>query len=245
MNGVPSAAVVRGAADLCVSVAGTEFHLLRVPAGRFDLGSLLLEPGHQPNEAPVRRVTLTKPFHLGKTPVTRGQYRAVMGSVPGPPAADDVAVTELRYADAVEFCACLTRLASVAVTLPTEAQWEYACRAGTTTPFSSGSGRAALDRVGWFRDNAGARAHEVGQKGPNAWGFHDLHGNVWEPCRDLLPDYDSIPDVDPVGRVSRYQGAMRGGGWMHPCEDCRAACRFLTDDAFGGLGIRLCIESMA
>ncbi|HCK82571.1 MAG TPA: formylglycine-generating enzyme family protein [Candidatus Competibacter sp.] len=225
-------------------IIGTEdaaVELLRVEPGKFDLGSPLAEAGRLDSEGPVRKVTLTQPFYLGKYPITQRQYTAITSKAPIKPAGPSVAIDQLTYAEAVAFCAALTKATGITVALPTEAQWEYACRAGTKTRFWSGDREEDLAKVGWYRENAGHKAREVGQKPANPWGFHDLHGNVCEFCRDMLPPYDTIADTDPVGRISDRQGMMRGGGWMHPADYCRAAIRLMSNDRFGGAGLRILV----
>src|SRR5205823_843073 len=118
--------------------------------------------------------------------------------------------------EALAFCRELSRLTELPITLPTEAQWEYACRAGTKGPYYSGDTEEALRKVAWYRENSGETSHPVGQKEPNAWGLYDMLGNVWEPCIDDLPNYATIPDTDPIGKITTSHGIMRGGGWMHP-----------------------------
>lgn len=228
-------AITAGAGDAAVE-------LLRVDPGTFLLGSPLTEQGHRDSEGPARRVRLSQPFYLGRYPVTQRQYVAVTKRTPAKPAGPEVAIDQLTYPDALAFCAALSKLAGVAVTLPTEAQWEYACRAGTTTRFWSGDTEADLARVGWYRENADHHAMEVGRKPPNPWGFYDLHGNVCELCRDVLPPYDSIPATDPVGAISDQHGMMRGGAWMHPADYCRSASRLMSGDRFGGAGLRIAVE---
>jgi formylglycine-generating enzyme required for sulfatase activity len=153
-------------------------------------------------------------------------------------------VEGITYIEALAFCQALSKLASINVVLPTEAQWEYACRAGTQTRYYSGDEEADLDKVAWYMGNSRETTHEVGKKKANAWGLYDMLGNVWEPCLDNLPKYGEIEvdNADPVGRVSKFGGHMRGGGWQYPAEDCRAARRQLTNDRFGGMGVRIAIN---
>lgn len=241
MSEVIKQAIQDKAKIIRIDAGEVNFELLRVEPGTFDLGSPEHEVGRLDSEGPVRTVTLTQAFYLGKYPVTQQQYTGITGKAAVKPAAPNVAIDQLTYAEAMAFCAVLTQAAGVAVTLPTEAQWEYACRAGTKTRFWSGDQEEDLARVGWYRENAGQRAQEVGRKPANPWGFHDLHGNVCEFCRDALPPYETIPDTDPVGRISERQGIMRGGGWMHPADYCRSAIRLMSNDRFGGAGLRVLI----
>jgi len=230
-------------ASLATLRAGSlEIDLVRIPPGEFTMGSPEGEEGHAANETPARRVRISKPFYLGRFEITQAQYRAVMGEIPGGAQRDTLPVSQITYADALEFCRRLSSTANVEVRLPTEAQWEYACRAGAKSRYCSGSTEADLGRVAWYSGNSGAKAHPVGQKQPNAWGLYDMHGNVWEYCADFIDDYATMPGTDPVGRITPRHGAMRGGGWMHGPEDCRAATRLISDDMFGGAGFRIALS---
>jgi formylglycine-generating enzyme required for sulfatase activity len=152
-------------------------------------------------------------------------------------------VSQITYEQAIDFCRRLSQLAGVPVTLPTEAEWEYACRAGTGTAYSAGSSVADLDRVAWYDGNSSGRVHPVGEKPGNAWGLHDMHGNVWEYCADFFEDPEAIDGTDPVGERRDWRGAMRGGGWMHGAADCRSARRLVSDDMFGGAGLRIRVDT--
>lgn len=225
-------------------VGALEIDLVRISPGEFTMGSPEDEEGHAPNEAPARRVRLSEAFYLGQFEITQAQYRAVMGEVPGgADGKDTLPVSQVTYADALEFCRRLSIIANIEVRLPTEAQWEYACRAGTYSRYCSGSTEADLGRGAWYSGNSEGKAHPVGQKQPNAWGLYDMHGNVWEYCIDFIDDYATMPKIDPVGRITPRHGAMRGGGWMHDLEDCRAATRLVSDDMFGGAGFRIMLQS--
>lgn len=207
------------------------------------MGSPADEEGHASNEDPMRGVRISEAFYLGRFEVTRGQYRTVMGQVPVGAHEDALPVSHITYADAGEFVRRLSDITHVPVRLPTEAQWEYACRAGTRTRYYSGASEANLGLAGWYSGNSEDKPHPVGQKQPNAWGLYDMHGNVWEYCADLIDDYATMPDLDPVGRTTPRRGAMRGGGWMHGAEDCRAATRLVSDDMFGGAGFRIALRA--
>lgn len=218
------------------------FQFVRIEPGGFEMGSPPDELGRLPNEGPPRRVKISKPFYLGRHEVTQVQYEAVMGVNPSRVRGESLPLSQLKYSEAIEFCKRLSTLVGFEVMLPTEAQWEFAARAGTTTPVYSGILITDLDRVAWYRANSGGTIHPVGQKQPNAWGLYDVLGNVWEFTADFLPAYDRISDTDPVGEISRSRGVMRGGGWMHGSEYSRAASRLISDDMFGGAGIRLAIN---
>jgi len=231
-----------GAAEVTLDAGPVSFELVRIPPGTFEIGSPPTEEGHRPNEAPRRKVRITRPFYLGRFEVTQRQYTLIMGRNPSSFRGEALAMDQITYPRAVELCEELSRRTGVHVVLPTEAQWEYACRAGTTTRFYTGDTRADLDRAGWFSGNAGDTVHPVGLKAPNAFGLYDMHGNVWELCADFLGDYGSIAADDPVGPPGEGRGAMRGGGWDHEADDARSASRLRSDPMFGGAGIRVAVD---
>lgn len=142
--------------------------------------------------------------------------------------ADDHPVVNVSWNDVKWFCSWLSKKEGETSYLPTEAQWEWACRAGTTTTWYSGEAEGALKEHAWFSDNAGGRMHPVGQKTPNAWGLYDMHGNVWEWCQDWLGEryYAASPMDDPTGALSGSERVRRGGGWRDEAFDCRASYRY-------------------
>jgi formylglycine-generating enzyme required for sulfatase activity len=225
-----------------VLLGTASFALVRIPSGHFVMGTApdAMEPGI--SELPPRDVHLSRSFYLGRYEITQLQYKTVMGGNPGEPKGDNLPVNNVTYADALEFCKRLSEISGLPITLPTEAQWEYACRAGTKTRYFSGDTGADLSRVGWYRENAGGTIHPVGEKTPNSWGLYDMHGNVWEPCIDFLSDWAGAKTTDPMGVSNRSQGAMRGGGWMHGAEYSRASSKLISDTMFGGMGIRIAIN---
>ncbi len=228
--------------EIIFDVSSIYFHLVRIPEGEFNMGSPSSEEGHNSTEEPMRLIKISKAFYLGRYQITQTQYNAFMGIHRSNFQGDDLAVDQVLYSEALEFCKRLSQYLDLKVTLPTEAQWEYACRAGTQTRFYSGDTPEDLDEVAWYKANSNDRIHEVGQKKPNAWGLYDMHGNVWEPCIDSIPSYATIPYMDPIGTVQPRKGIMRGGGWMNELEYCRAACRVMSNDRFGGMGIRIAIN---
>jgi formylglycine-generating enzyme required for sulfatase activity len=242
MTNDPKRAMARAEPWVTLRVGATALELVHIPPGRFQFGSAATEPGRRPTEVPVRPVTISRGFYLGRTPVTQAQWRAVMGSIPHQPLGDDLPVAQVSYGNALQFCARLTTLTGARVRLPTEAEWEYACRAGTLTRYWSGDGEADLARVGWYRGNADGRAHAVGEKPANPWGLSDMHGNVWQYTADAIQDFESLSAVDPVGARTDWQGGMRGGGWMHDADSCRCAARLVSDDMFGGAGLRVAVD---
>jgi len=182
----------------------------------------------EPGSASARSVTLTKPYWLGATEVTQGQWKAIMGNNPSVFKGDTLPVENLVWNDAMEFCRRLTgreqdagRLPDGYVyTLPTEAQWEYACKAGA--PADSA---AALGAAAWYSANSGAMTHPVATKEANPWGLSDMKGNVWEWCLDWYDDQLEGDATDPAGPASGSLRVLRGGGWDDPPQFCRAAFR--------------------
>ena len=207
-----------------------------------------LEAGFD-NERPVTWVTLTQPFWLGRTAVTQGQYQAVMGSNPShfTTVGKDAPVEQLSWDDAMAFCAKLTEREKAAgrlptgyaYTLPTEAQREYACRAGTEGPFAGD-----LDAMAWYGANSGGTTHPVGTKAPNAWGLYDMEGDVWEWCRDWYADKLPGGEVtNPTGPSSGRPRVVRGGSWDDPAGDCRSPSRYWRQPVvrYWCLGFRVCL----
>jgi formylglycine-generating enzyme required for sulfatase activity len=189
------------------------------PPGTFQMGSN--------DEKPVRTVKLTKGFYMAVYPITQAQWKAVMGTEPSNFKGADRPVEQVSWTDAVEFCTKLTVKLSgrVQVRLPTEAEWEYACRAGTVTDYYAGSGESALQAVGWYDANSGKETHPVGQLEANAWNLQDMHGNVWEWCNDWYGEYSSAQTTDPTGPASGSYRVNRGGSWGNSAGRCRSAYR--------------------
>ena len=199
--------------------------LVPIPAGEFLMGSPETEPGRKRGEV-QHQVTLTKPFLLGVHEVTQGQYEKVMGKNPSRFTGDNNPVERVSWDDAVEFCRKLSEKEGVEYRLPTEAEWEYACRAGTTTVYSFGDDVSELGRYGWFSSNSGGTTHPVGGKRPNAWGLYDMHGNVFEWCQDWYGDYPSGSVTDPTGPASGDLRVLRGGSFSFQTSYVRSANRY-------------------
>jgi len=211
--------------------------MIWIEQGTFTMGSPEDELGRYDDET-QHEVTLTQGYWLGKYEVTQAQYEAVMGTNPSGFKGDDLPVQKVSWNDATEFCTKLTAIEKAAgrlpegyeYTLPTEAQWEYACRAGTTTSLNSGKNVTStecpeMDEVGWYKCNSDDKTHLVGQKKPNAWGLYDMHGNVYEWCLDWYEDYADSAVTDPTGPETGYSRMIRGGGWNEDATFCRSAFR--------------------
>lgn len=151
------------------------------------------------------------------TEVTQEQWLSVMGNSPSQfkECGINCPVENVSWLDVQEFIRRLNRLEGTdKYRLPTEAEWEYACRAGSSTKYSFGDNAAILDEYAWYRNNSGWRPHPVGQKKPNAWGLYDMHGNVWEWCQDWQGDYPAGEVTDPKGPPSGHHKIIRGGSWL-------------------------------
>lgn len=199
--------------------------LVQIAKGKFQMGSGVQEEGYRLKE-PRHAVTLTRDYYLSAFEVTQAQYSKLMGNNPSYFQGDQVQgvdssnhpVDQVSWEDAVEFCKRLSELpeekaAGRVYRLPTEAEWEYACRAGSNSPFSFG-GLELADDHGWFSSNSQGKTHPVGQKDPNAWGLYDMHGNVNEWCSDWAGDYPEGAVSDPSGPLQGDFRMFRGGNWM-------------------------------
>jgi len=203
---------------------GVKIEFVLIPAGKFLMGSPETEKGRLDNET-QHEVTISKPFYMGRYEVTQEQYEAITGTNPSHFKGAKNAVDTVSWDDAQDFCKMLSAKASKTVQLPTEAQWEYACRAGTNTRFCSGDADGDLDGVGWYYDNSGNTTHPVGEKKPNAWGLYDMHGNVVEWCQDWYGQYEAEAATDPKGAADGPFRVLRGGPWSFNPAGCRSAVR--------------------
>jgi len=226
--------------------------LNKIPAGTFMMGSPEDETGRYKYEH-QHKVTISKAFYMQTTEVTQGQWKAVMGTEPwkgygNVKYAAYYAATQVTRGDAIVFCEKLSKKEGKTYRLPTEAEWEYACRAGTETAWSFGDDEGSLGDYAWCKENTfgGQYAHEVGLKKPNAFGLYDMHGNVWEWCHDYYGEdyYKNSPEKDPTG-PSDYRSfrVIRGGSRNNISRDSRSAFRgsqlstFTDYDSVGGFRV--------
>jgi formylglycine-generating enzyme required for sulfatase activity len=187
---------------------------------------VLIRPGKfMMGETETHEVTLSKPFYMGTTTVTQAQYEAIMGNNPSLFKGPTNPVESVLWNEAEDFCKKLSAKTHQVVRLPTEAEWEYACRAGTKTAFSFGDDATALGDYAWYAGNSGGTTHPVGQKKPNAWGLYDMHGNVWEWCADWHADYPKQAVTDPQGPGSGPYRVVRGGSYRYGPVNCRSGNR--------------------
>ena len=216
------------------------------------MGSPASDPDAESDEKPQHQVTL-KSFSIGKYSVTQEQYQAVMGNNPSNFKDNPKnPVENVSWNDAQEFCKKLSQLTGKKYRLPTEAEWEYACRAGTQTRFYFGDDAAKLGDYGWYNENSGSKTHPVGQKKPNDWGLYDMSGNVWEWCEDPYHDsYANKPENIKNNGNTAWPSSdislrvMRGGSWPVNSRYCRSANRYGydADSRDNIIGFRLVLSS--
>ncbi|MFO0926582.1 MAG: SUMF1/EgtB/PvdO family nonheme iron enzyme [Gemmataceae bacterium] len=212
-----------------------------MPPGSFRMGCGRGEQGRDSDERPRHRVTLTQPFYLSVTPVTQAQWRAVTRRSPSYFKGAGRPVERVNFNDCQAFCDQLAARIGRPVRLPTEAEWEYACRAGTTTAYAGGNDPTAMDRLGWYGRTA---TEPVALKEPNPWGLYDLHGNVWEWTRDAYGPYSADDQTDPCAAGEEHLRVARGGSYSNPAAVCRSACRigFMAGGRNDFIGCRVVIE---
>jgi formylglycine-generating enzyme required for sulfatase activity len=205
--------------------------LAYVPAGTFVRGKY--------------KVTLSKDFMMSATPVTQAQWNRLVGENPCPQKGDDLPVDSVSWQEAQSYCTALSNIEGRHYRLPTEAEWEYACRAGTNTEYANGNGEAALAESDWYAKNSGGKMHPVGQKKPNAWGIYDCNGNVSLWCLDVASNYPDFDVTDPIGTGSLLDRVTRGGtcgGDAKGCIVSNARGTFPANRVSTGIGFRICLE---
>ncbi len=232
-----------GAAEktLTIDLGGdVKMEFVLIPAGSFEMGS-----NEKDYEKPPHKVTFAKPFYLGKYEVTQAQWDAVVGQTPlhDGKRMQHYFKNPAHPLESASWLDCQTffkklkeKVPGREFRLPSEAEWEYACRAGSTTRFSFGNDEKDLDDHAWYRSNANLSTHPVGQKKPNAWGLHDMHGNVWEWCQDVWHDnYEGAPsDGSAWTEGDQKFRVLRGGSWAHYGPDLRSSHRILLIPAYKG-----------
>jgi formylglycine-generating enzyme required for sulfatase activity len=229
--------------------------LVLTPKGTFMMGSPESEEARFEDET-QHEVTISKDYYLGVHEVTQAQYEKVMGTKPSYFQGDEIKgsstnnpVESVSWLDAVEFCKKLSDLpeekaAGRVYRLPTEAEWEYACRAGSKSAYSFGESSKSLGDYAWFDGNSNNQMHPVGEKKANAWGLYDMHGNVWEWCSDWYGEYPNGAVSDPVGPREGSNCVIRGGSWCSTAANCWSAnrSRGTPVNRVNNLGFRLALS---
>ena len=234
------------------------FEFVLIQPGTFMMGSPEDEVGRFDDET-LHEVTITKPFYMQTTPVTQKQWKAVMGNNPSYYKGDNLPVERVSWDDCQEFIQRLNQSSDGIYRLPTEAEWEYACRAGTSTPFGIGNGcdlditQANFDGNYPYGKSVKGEYREqttpVKSFAPNDWGLYDMHGNVWEWCQDWHGDYLIGAVSDPQGEDLGECRVLRGGSWYYFAKDCRSAIRLnespeyrYPENGYSDIGFRLVRE---
>jgi formylglycine-generating enzyme required for sulfatase activity len=225
--------------DIVVNSLG--MRMVLVPAGSFWMGSPPGEPQRQEEEF-LRRIKLSHAFRIAATEVTQRQWLALMPTNRSPQQGDELPVTSVSWADAREFYLRLSQREATTYRLPTEAEWEYACRASATDAPAS---RAQLEAVAWYADNSEGTTRPVGQKRPNAWGLHDMLGNAAEWTLDAYAPYSRVEEAqDPMGAPAGSTKVVRGGSWRGLLPALRCAARTGTPESYqlSHVGLRVVQE---
>ena len=241
--------------------------MVLIPAGTFQMGNTGAYSGVS-DELPVHTVIISKAFYMSKFEITQSQYYEVMQKKPSNFVGDNLPVEQVSWYDAVAFCNALSlkegmipcytiygsqiscNFASNGYRLPTEAEWEYACKSGKSTDFYNGNllskyNDINLNNIGWYTGNSNNTTHPVGQKQPNSFGLYDMNGNVWEWCWDWYGSYYNTAIPDPIGPSSGSYRIFRGGGWTSDAVYCRNSYRlnnyspYSTEDFIGFRVVRL------
>jgi formylglycine-generating enzyme required for sulfatase activity len=215
-----------------------KLEMVKIPAGTFTMGS-----DENDDEKPKHQVKLQE-FYLGKYPVTQEQYQTIMGNNPSNFKDNPKnPVEEVTWNDAQEFCQKLSQKTGKQYRLPTEAEWEYACRAGTQTRYYFGDNGELLGEYAWYDQNSYSKTQPVGQKKPNNWGLHDMHGNVCEWCEDGWHENHENAPKDGTGWNDNHSPSssrlLRGGSWNDEPRNCRSAYRVYYDDCSNYDGFRV------
>jgi formylglycine-generating enzyme required for sulfatase activity len=220
--------------------AATQMEMLLVPAGTFTMGCTASNQyACLAGENPTHSVTLTQSFYLGRYEVTQDQWVAKMGSNPSNFQGASYPDAAIRPVERVSWNTIQGYLSATGMRLPSEAEWEYACRAGTTTAFNNGSSDdATVGTIAWYSSNAGSQTHVVGGKAANALGLYDMSGNVREWVNDWYAGYSSGAQTNPLGPVSGTYRVLRGGSWGFNSNGVRSSYRLAdtpvsTDDGVG------------
>ncbi|MDR1166200.1 MAG: formylglycine-generating enzyme family protein [Deltaproteobacteria bacterium] len=233
------------AADEITNSVGMKFTL--ISPGAFTMGTDLNFESGNSNETPQHRVTISRPFYMGVYEVTQSEWMSVMGGAnPSNFKGRTLPVEQVSWDDARSFVRNLNQKEGTEkYRLPTEAEWEHAARAGTTTAYFFGDDKGSLGTYAWFNDNSGGETRPVGGKSPNPWGLYDIYGNVWEWVQDFYGAYSGAAATDPQGPSGGSARVIRGCGWDYSAIRCRSAYRVKNTPEFrvNSLGLRVAFTS--
>lgn len=232
-------------AERVINLGGEEvMTFVWCPAGTFMMGSPPDELRRDEDER-QHRVTLSQGFWLAKHEVTQDQWTSVMGNNPSTFRGPQNPVDTVSWDDCQAFIQKLNGQAGVSSRLPTASEWEYGCRAGTTSAYGFGEKRTNVDAYAWFGENSGGTTHPVGRKQANAWGLHDMHGNLWEWCQDWYGAYSSGAVTDPTGPDTGSARVMRGGSYGGLARRSRSAYRSFETPGRAArfIGFRLLVQA--
>lgn len=215
------------------NINGAQIQMVYAPGGKFLMGSPPSETGRD-NDEGSQSETMVPSFYISKYEVTQAQYKAVTGANPSSFKGDDLPVDSVSWNDAVEFCRKLSQTTGHDYRLPTEAEWEYAGRAGTTGPYAGN-----IDELTWYSANSGSRTHPVGQKQPNGFGLYDMNGNVWEWCQSKYRPYPYSANDGREDLQGTDVRVLRGGSWESSANSCRSAYRRRVIPDARSIGFRI------
>jgi formylglycine-generating enzyme required for sulfatase activity/uncharacterized caspase-like protein len=229
---------------------GLNLDMVYIPSGKFTMGPLPDDNYKQNAEGPKIQDVNVSSFYMGKYEVTQAHYQAIMGNNPAKFQGNlQNPVEQVSWNDTQEFCKKLSLKTGREFRLPSEAEWEYACRAGTTTAYSFGDNDSSLGEYAWYDTNSGSKTHPVGEKKPNPWSLYDMHGNVWEWCQDSFTNYGGESDLirktgKAITKENENHRVMRGGSWLGFARHCKSAFRSfgtsaLADVRYYSMGFRV------
>ena len=218
------------------NINGAQIQMVYAPGGKFLMGSPPSEIGRDNDEGPQSEATVPS-FYMSKDEVSQAQYKAVMSTNPSSFKGDDLPVDSVKWNDAVEFCRKLSALTGRQYRLPTEAEWEYACRAGTSAPYAG-----SIDAMTWYSANSGSQTHPVGQKQANGFGLYDMNGNVWEWCQSKYKPYPYKAEDGREDLQANDVRVLRGGSWESSANSCRSAYRRRVVPDASSIGFRIVLS---
>jgi formylglycine-generating enzyme required for sulfatase activity len=215
----------------------SKMEFVKIDPGIFRMGCSEGDTNCDPDENPPHQVRITKSFELGKYEVTQAQWLVLMPNNPSRFKGENLPVESISFVAVQEFLSKMNaRKDGYTYRLPSEAEWEFAARAGTATPNTG-----TFNDIAWYQQNSGGMSHPVGQKKPNAWGLHDMEGNVYEWTNDWFFDYEEDPQADPRGPETGYERVPRGGSWESTPKGIRTSNRNMLEPDEGNynIGFRL------